>query len=604
MSPAESLRPLLSGARWAAGVSWTSHPSLVAWLAATTVVRGLTPAGLAVAAKGLIDTAAAARSEGRGFEGLLPWLALGLGVTAVETVSRAAYQYLLRRFADEVDLSVTTRILEHAAGLEVAVFDEPRFQDVLHRAQQNTSVHFTRFVDEALTFATQLVQIVTLLVVLIAIEPLVVLALLPLAAVHLRWQWRLAGRHYDEEYARTTKRRWIRYFVALLTTRRTVAEIKLLDLAPLLADRFRALMAEIRDQNRGRYLSGFLGAVAIAVATSVAFYAVFARVLHGFLAGALTIGDVAIFGTVGLRLRGALETAVLSVSGALGQTLYISNLREFLGLESRPSGPSGRTPATTRGEIEYRGVSFTYPGADAPALVEVSLHIGAGETVALVGRNGAGKTTLVKLLGRFYEPDAGSVAFDGTDVRELAGDYLRRRIACVFQDPTPYEATAADNIAYGDWRRLLADRERVEQVARQAGVDRLIATLPRGYDTRLGRLFSEHDLSVGEWQQLAIARALARDASVLILDEPTASLDAVAEYELFRRFRDLARGRTTILISHRFSTVRMADRIIVLARGRVVESGSHEALLAGGGYYAELYAAHARQTARPLSETG
>jgi ATP-binding cassette subfamily B protein len=363
-------------------------------------------------------------------------------------------------------------------------------------------------------------------------------------------------------------------------------------------------MIEIRDQNRGKYLSGFLGASAIAVATSIAFYALFARVLRGFLAGALTIGDVAVFGTVGLRLRGALETAVLSVSGALGQTLYIANLREFLSLPSRPSGPPGRTPATTRGEIEYRGVSFTYSGADAPALVDVSLRIRAGETVALVGRNGAGKTTLVKLLGRFYEPGAGSVAFDGTDVRELAGEYLRRRIAFVFQDPVPYEATAADNIAYGDWRRLLADRERVEQVARQAGVDRLIAALPRGYDTRLGRLFSEHDLSIGEWQQLAIARALAREASVLILDEPTASLDAVAEYELFKRFRELARGRTTILISHRFSTVRMADRIIVLARGRVVETGSHEELLAGGGYYAELYAAHARQTARPLSDAG
>jgi ATP-binding cassette subfamily B protein len=215
--------------------------------------------------------------------------------------------------------------------------------------------------------------------------------------------------------------------------------------------------------------------------------------------------------------------------------------------------------------------------------------------VALVGENGAGKSTVAKLISRLYDPDRGRILFDGIDLRAWDLDHLYHQISCVFQNYGRYEATVAENIAFGDWGAMLGDRARIEAVARLANVDDMVRAMPQGYDTLIGRMFGDYDLSGGQWQRLAVARAFARDAALLILDEPTSNLDARAEYDVFSRFRELAHGRTTVLISHRFSTVRMADRILVLAAGRIVESGTHKALIARGGHYASLYELHRRQ---------
>jgi ATP-binding cassette subfamily B protein len=253
---------------------------------------------------------------------------------------------------------------------------------------------------------------------------------------------------------------------------------------------------------------------------------------------------------------------------------------------------SGRVESSTEdGSVELIDVSFTYPGAGSPAISDISMYIRPGEVVALVGENGAGKTTLAKVIARLYDPDWGSVRFEGIDVKDWSLEHLHRRIAFLSQGFARYEATAAD-IANGDWHRLLDKPDRIRDVAAAAGCDGLIQTMPQGYDTMLGRMFGEHDLSGGQWQKLAMARVLGRDASLLILDEPTAHLDARAEYELFCRFRDLAKGRTTILVSHRFTTLAMADRIFVMDGGRIVESGHHNDLLARSGAYARLYDMH------------
>ena len=596
----ESFSRLLDSAVWTVKEVWSTNKSLLVSLAIVTLARGLFPASLALVIRGLINSVMAAENNlAEAFSILLPWLVLGLIITVIEAVSSLFYRFLMQRFFDDIDLSINCKILDHAAQQDIAFFENPRFQDIIHRAQQNAANHFSRFLADTLTSATQFVQIVSLLVVLIAVEPLVIAVLIPLSIIHLRFQWLLAKRHYFDEYMRTTKRRWTRYFISLLTTRMSVPEIKLLGLAPLLTNKFRNIMGEFRDQNRSRYQSSFRGSSIIAVFATIAFYALLANVLRRFLAGALTIGDVAVFATVGLRLRSVMETAVLSTTNALGETLYISNLKEFLSIKPQMKKASGLKLSSTKGDIEFRNVSFTYPGVNKPVLSEVSFRIMPGETVAFVGKNGAGKSTLVKLIARFYEPDHGCILYDGIDIRELSLDYLHRQIAFLFQGIIPYEATASENIAYGDWARLLTDIDQVKQIANNTGLDEMIDIMPQGYNTMLGRKFGEYDLSNGQWQQIALARAFARDSSLLILDEPTSNLDATTEYELFNQFRKFANGQTTILISHRFSTVRIADRIMVLNKGRIVESGTHNELIGNKGPYSRLYEIHRKQMDLP-----
>lgn len=593
-----TLRGLLQNARWALHFAWTTNALLLAGLILVAAGRGSVPAGLALAARGLINAAVTALGQGtRDIVPLVPWLAVGLGLTVLEAVSQRADRFFAQRLYDDLNLRITTDILAHAATLDTACFEDPPLREVLERAQQNTADHVSRFVADALIAGTNLIQTVSLVGILLYIDPLIVLVLGPFSLPYLLFQWRLARAQFTEEQSRATKRRWTDYFVSRLMSPRSVPEVKLLGLAPLLIDRFRAVMMEFRDRNRSIYLQSLAGGSLFGVLTTIAFYAIFARVAYRTLEAILTVGDLAIFAGATTRLRMTLERSIVAVSSAMERTLYISNFVGFLSLEPRIAGGRGVVPAKTHGELEFAGVSFTYPGASDPALHDVSLQIRPGETVALVGENGAGKTTFAKLVARLYDPDQGRILLDGVDLRELDLDYLQSQIAFVFQEFSRYEATAADNIAYGDWRRLRYNREQVERIAVLANVHAMIKELPQGYDTMLGRLFGGHDLSSGGWQALALARAFARDAPLLILDEPTSSLDARAEAELLHRFRELTRGRTTILISHRFSTVSMADRILVMERGRIVESGTHDELLARAGTYAGLYDLYSRHTA-------
>ncbi len=597
------IRGLWLNVRWALKLTWSTNAPLTVGLYVITLVRGLFPAGLAWTVRGLINAAVGALESGtKEITTILPWLLLGLGLTIVEAVSQRANKLFAERLHDDLSLRITSDVLTHAAELDVACFEDPHVREIIDRAQQDTAGHFSKFVEDTLVASTNVLQTLSLIGILMSIEPLIVLILGPFACPYLLFQWRLAKKHYATEQFRATKRRWTRYFASRLMSQQSVAEVKLLDLAPLLIEKFRSLMAEFRDQDRKIYLRSFAGGSVFAVLTTIAFYAMFAWIVMRALRGALTVGDLAIFAGVTSRLRTTLEKAIVAISGAMEQTLYISNLKQFLAVRPRITCSAGAVPSTTRGEFELRNVSFTYPGSREPALSAVSLHVRPGETVALVGENGAGKTTLVKLLARLYDPDQGSITFDGLDLRELSLVYLQSQISFVFQGFGRYEATAADNIAYGDWRRMLYNRELIERIALLADVHSMIKDMPQGYDTMLGRMFGEYDLSGGQWQKIAVARAFARDASLLILDEPTSNLDARAEYELFCRFRELTKGRTTILISHRFSTVSMADRIIVMDRGRIVECGTHQDLLAQAGAYASLYNLHQRQRSSSLME--
>lgn len=556
---------------------------------ANTAVNGLLPAGLAVAARGLLNSVSESLQSGSRNESVLWWwLGFGLVATFLRVFSRQLDALLDRRLRDRLTYRVNSDVLEHAAQLDVGFFDDPRFHDMLQRTRDSaTPLH--AFWRSLLRLGMSSIEVISLFAILVVIEPWVLPVFLGLSVPYAVFQFRLARITYALERSRAVRVRWSQYFTSQLTTAAAVAETRLLRLAPLFIARFRELVRRMLLEDWRLRLRGFAGSTTFGTIGTLAVYALFARVVFRSLDGSATIGDVAIFGASATALHYGIERLIASARGCHERLLFMEELRNFLGLTPEIPRLAKTSPPELRGELEIDQVRFRYPGTEDWVIDGLSLHIRAGETIALVGENGSGKTTLIKLIARLYDPQEGAIRCDGVDLRELSQEFLHSRVSFVFQGFGRYEATAAENIAYGDWERLLDDPVAVEEVAKRAGLEDLVRSLPDGLKTHLGRRFGEYELSSGQWQQLAMARAFAHPGSILIFDEPTSNLDARAEHSLFLRFRELAEARTTILVSHRFSTVAAADRIAVMEAGKIEELGSHSELMSRGGRYATLY---------------
>lgn len=585
----------MRSAFWSLGLIWQQASSSLIASIACTLLQGFVPAAYALAIRGLINGATAATAGGgAAIEPFWFWLAAAFAVSLIDALAASLQQLASERLRLDLSLHANERVMRHAAKLDLAYFEHAANRETIEQVQRDPGRRLHQFFVETQRALLALIQIVGLLGVLVWLEPLLLLIMPVLAMPLLLFQLRFSENRFRLEQSRGLKLRAGRYFLRKLTTPHTVGEIQALGIGSLLAERFTKIVRELRDEDLLLQKQQVLAAILFASAATVAFYLVFAHVAHQVVSGVHSVGDLAVFGGAVARLRSSLAGGVRAAALAREQNLYNGVLRGFLaaqpGVVDR-AGPAARSESLD-GRIEVRNLSFTYPGTAEPALRDVSFEIAPGETVAIVGENGSGKSTLTKLLARLYDASRGTILLDGELIERLPLATVRREISLLMQDFGRYEASAAENIAFGDWDRLRRDRAEVEEVADRTGVAAMVGHLPAGLDTPLGRELGAYDLSGGQWQRLAIARALAHGGAVLILDEPSSNIDAQAEHDLLAAVAAVSRARTTIIVSHRFSTLRLADRILVMHRGTLAEEGTHDSLIAADGHYARLYRLH------------
>ncbi|HTZ17018.1 MAG TPA: ABC transporter ATP-binding protein [Dissulfurispiraceae bacterium] len=579
---------------------WQAAPGWTMINAALIFVQGLLPLAALYLMKRIVDAVSAglvSSDKAAAFHEVLIWLLLAGVVAMFAALSRPLAELAGEAQSQKVTDSISDVLHAQSIAVDLEYYEDPQYYDTLHLAQQQAPYRPARIVNGLVQIGQNGIALAGIIVLLFSINWLVALVLLaaafPGAIVRLAYARKLYD--FERNQAETERKAW--YYHWVLTDPGHAKEIRLFNIGPFFKERFRAIRQELREGKLALSARRSIIDLVTQIFATAAIFGTFAFICREAVTGTVTLGGLVMY-YLGFQSGLSFLQAILrGLAGLYEDNLFLTGLYEFLDLRPAikpPAQPQPVPQATDRG-INIRGVTFAYPGMSTEALKDIDLSLAPGQVIALVGRNGSGKTTLIKLLCRLYDPGRGRIEIEGTDIRQLDPVAWRREISVVLQDYIHYSLTARENICVGDIDRVPAQDE-VVRAAVQSGADLLIRSLPQGYDTMLGRGFQEGlELSTGEWQKVAIARAFLRNARIVVLDEPSSSLDPLAEAELFSKFRKIMEGRSAILISHRFSTVKMADYIYVMDEGRIIEQGTHDDLMNQNGSYSLMYRTQAGQ---------
>ncbi len=572
---------------------WAANSFLTVGLALLNILRGITPAITVIISQLVID----AVLRGIRTHSINPiWLPVGLQLLVgvvdrlLTTLSNIDQQLLQEHVSNRIQL----QILEKSNTLDLSFFENPEFYDRLRHAADESTYKPVSMISDTFGLGRTFITLLSMLFLLFQLSWwLAIIALIiPIPSFIASSKYGWIGYHRMRR--QSPERRQVQYFTRIMTTDDYNKEIKLFNLGTFFIERCKSLMEKFYNENKKilipRYMIGFVWAAVTVAANS----AIYLYIALQAVFGSITLGQLTKFTQATVQAGTNFQSILDGFSSTYENNLFVSTLFEFLEYTPKIISPTNPTPidpsSTIKGlSIEFRNISFTYPEKSEPALKNISFTINAGEAIALVGRNGAGKTTLVKLLTRLYDPDEGDIFVGDRNIKEYDLDDLREQVGVIFQDYVRYNMKANENIGMGRVAEI-ENNAMISSAAQKSGADIVIEKLEEGYESMLGRWFDKGvQLSGGEWQKVALARAFIRDARILVLDEPTSALDPQAEYDVFNRFRQLTEGKTAIFISHRFSTVRLADRIFVIEQGILHENGSHQELMDLNGRYAELF---------------
>jgi ATP-binding cassette, subfamily B, bacterial len=571
-------------------IVWEAGPSVVTWGLLLRVFSAMMPVALLAIARIIIDGVVAYLSHGNLRPHFWWWVGGEFAMASLSTFINRTIDFTDSLFADKYVKYISVRIMRHASSLDLATYEEPSFQDKLERARVQATDRLG-MIQQMGRLIQQAITTVALAASIVVFSPWLLVVLVVCVVPAFLGESHFAFLGYNLAFNQTPVKRQMDYLRYLGVSKESAKELKVFGLNSHLTERYAKLSDDIYVQNVGLAKRRFLASTFLTFLSTVGYYGAYAYVIYQTLHGKLSVGTLTFLAGAIAGASANLQLIFSTFSSIADQSLFLTDLLSFL--ELRPtvrSKPNALPcPRPIRQGMEFRNVSFAYPGTSRRVLQNLNLQLPQGERIALIGENGEGKTTIVKLLTRLYDPTEGRILLDGVDLREYNLEDYASQIAVIFQDFMRYDMTARENISIG----RIGEQENMPQIlsaAQKSLADNVIQKLQGGYDQMLGRRFDAGvDLSGGEWQKVALARAYLRDAQILVLDEPTASLDARSEHEVFERFAELTAGKLSVLISHRFSTVKMADRIIVLEQGKISEEGPHAQLLARGGRYAEMF---------------